>query len=106
MCPLPELAAGVPSQEEETMLFPACEPSQQPGERCTVHFPEGSVSYNGNTTNSTALYTSEPSYCLTNGTKSVCSETGQWLDTVVFEESESWRSEERDGGEEWCMGKG
>ena len=92
-CSLPQLLSGVPSlcpqEVEEIPLIPACDPSDQPSGACTIEFAEGSVSYNGNTTNSTASYTTVAAYCINDTMERVC-EAGMWLNSVIFEEGEGW----------------
>ena len=76
-----------PQEVEGILLIPACEPSEQPTGECTIRFAEGSVSYNGNTTNSTAMYTTADAYCINDSRVRLC-EAGLWLKSVVFEEGE------------------
>ena len=86
-CPLPDLLSGVPSIDEqlEIPLIPACIPSEQTDGLCVFEFPEGSVSYTDNTTNSIAFYNVSEAYCINSTMERKC-EAGKWLDDVVFQE--------------------
>ena len=86
-CPLPDLLSGVPSIDEqlEIPLIPACIPSEQTDGLCVFEFPEGSVSYTDNTTNSIAFYNVSEAYCINSTMERKC-EAGKWLDDVIFQE--------------------
>lgn len=93
---------------EEISLMPACDPSEQPTGECTIRFAEGFVSYNGNTTNSTAIYTLVDAYCINGSGVRVC-EAGYWLDFVTIDEGElmgSWRMNEMRGRKENVCNEG
>jgi hypothetical protein len=82
-CPLPDLLSGFASfNSSDLPIFPICDPDPQVF--CAVSFEEGSVFYNGNTSNSTAFYTVSAAYCINSTSERKC-EAGQWINEVILE---------------------